>query len=107
LGTPTAGTQVLLHVEACQEPRTLRLTADPEPTEPEPTDSELTRRDAITIAPNLAWYGVLRRDDTGRWPLVQSIEDTSRHGAAIRAPAHVERTARAHRGHRDQANPHQ
>jgi hypothetical protein len=64
-GTPGVGTQVLLHVEAAHEPRTVRLL----------TGSEPSGRETITILPNRAWYAVLRRADAGRWRLVQSNGD--------------------------------
>ena len=78
VGAPTNGTRALLHVEASQEPHTLRLITDREADDPGPAS-----RDTITIVPGRAWYGILRRDEAGRWPLVQSIEEPVRHGARL------------------------
>jgi hypothetical protein len=64
--SPDAAPRLLLHLEATDQPHTVRLVTD---AVPEPTSGALT----ITVRPGHPWYGVLRRDGPGRWALVRSV----------------------------------
>jgi hypothetical protein len=72
-GTPGAGARVLLHVEAWQEPHTLRLITDPGSVDTDPAG-----RTTITVVPGRPWYGVLRREDAGRRLLRPRLDDCHR-----------------------------